>query len=91
MDKSMSGWRPKISKLGSLPTHTYELRKPVSLRNTLKKSAECESEIIVHNGVVQNPEIQIRKKCCRDTSKLPGRSKILVHAASIAARRRCKT
>ena len=31
LDESMSGWRPKTSKLGGLPNYTLEPRKPVTL------------------------------------------------------------
>ncbi len=31
LDESISGWRPKTTKLGGLPNYTYEPRKPVPL------------------------------------------------------------
>ena len=53
------------------------------LGTILKNSAECKSGIIVYDNVVQNTEMQIRKKYSRDTSNLPNDSKTLVYAAEV--------
>jgi hypothetical protein len=37
----MSGWRPKTTKTGNLPSLTYEPRKPVSLGTQFKNGVEC--------------------------------------------------
>ena len=79
----MSGWRRKTLKLGVLPNCTHEPRKLVPLGTMLKNSTECKSGIIICNNVVQNAEIQIRKKCSRDASNFPDSSKILVHSTEV--------
>jgi hypothetical protein len=62
LDESMSGWRPKTSKLGGLPNYTYELRKPVLLGTMFRNGAECMSGILVFQDVVQLLEVQSCKK-----------------------------
>ena len=81
MNEIMSGWIPNTSKLCDLPNYTHETRKIVPLVNMLKNSSECKSCVILYDDVVQSPDIQIRKKHSRDSSKLPDSSKSLVHAA----------
>ena len=61
MDESMSGWRPKTSKLGGLPNYTLEPRKPIPLGTMLRNCAECHSGCIVFQDVVQSPEKQSQK------------------------------
>jgi hypothetical protein len=58
MDESMSGWRPKTSKLGGLPNCTYEPRKPVPLGTMFRNSVECITGCLQYQVVVQLPEIQ---------------------------------
>jgi hypothetical protein len=36
LDKSMSGWRPKTSKLGGLPNYTFESRRPIPIGTMFK-------------------------------------------------------
>ena len=58
LDESMSGWRPKTSKLGGLPNYTYEPRKSVPLGTMFHNGAECKSGCLVFQDVVRNPEFQ---------------------------------
>ncbi len=58
LDESMSGWRPKTSKLGGLPNITYEPRKPVLLGTQMKNGVECLSGVLAFQDVVMAPEIQ---------------------------------
>jgi hypothetical protein len=53
LDESMSGWRPKTSKLGGLPNYTYEPQKPVPLGRMFGNGVECISGILVFQDVVQ--------------------------------------
>jgi hypothetical protein len=62
LDESMSGWKPKTSKLGGLPNYTYEPRKPVDLGTMFRNGVECTSGLIVFQDVVMNPEFQYTKK-----------------------------
>ena len=43
LDESMSGWRPKTSAKGGLPSISFEPRKPVSLGTMLRNGADPES------------------------------------------------
>ena len=56
MDESMSGWRPKTSKLGGLLNYTYEPRKPIPLGAMFRNAAECITGCLVFQDVVQLPE-----------------------------------
>ncbi len=56
LDESMSGWRPKTSKLGGLPNYTYEPRKPVPLGTMFHNGVECISGILVFQDVVDGKE-----------------------------------
>lgn len=71
LDESMSGWRPKTSKLGGLPNYTYEPRKPVPLGTMFRNGVECTSGLLVFQDVVQAPEQQRRKKFHGEKSSLP--------------------
>ena len=83
LDESMSGWRPKTSKLGGAPNLTYEPRKPVSLGTMFRNGVECISGIIVNQDVVQPPEVQARKKYQDEPSALPNKEKIPSHVAEV--------
>jgi hypothetical protein len=61
LDESMSGWRPKTTKLGGLPNITFEPRKPVPLGTQLKNGVECLSGVMAFQDVVQAPEKQKKK------------------------------
>ena len=56
LGKLMPEWYPKISKLGVLPNHAHDPRKPAPLGIVLKSPIECESGVIARNDVVQNSE-----------------------------------
>jgi hypothetical protein len=83
LDESMSGWRPKTSKLGGLPNYTYEPRKPVPLGTMFRNGVECISGILVYQDVVQNPEQQSRKAYHGEKSSLPGSPVITAHTAEV--------
>ena len=83
LDESMSGWRPKTSKLGGLPNYTYEPRKPVPLGTMFRNGAECTTGCIVFQDVVMNPECQYTKKYQDDTSSMPDKSPIKTHTAEV--------
>jgi hypothetical protein len=53
LDKSMSGWRPKMSVLGGLPNITFEIRKPVNLGTMIKKGCECQTGMMVNHDTVK--------------------------------------
>ena len=83
MDESMLGWRPKTSKLGGLPNYAFEPRKPIPLGAMLRNCAECHSGCVVHQDVVQSPEIQSQKKYHADKSFMPDGTPITAHAAEV--------
>jgi len=83
VDESMSGWRPKTTKLGGLPNYTFEPRKPVPLGTMFRNGVECISGILVVQDVVQNPEMQSLKDYFGDTSTLPDNSEITAHTAEV--------
>jgi hypothetical protein len=83
MDESMSGWRPKTSKLGGLPNYTYEPRKPVPLGTMFRNSVECISGCLIYQDVVQLPEVQHRKDFYELPSSLPGNQEIKSHTAEV--------
>jgi hypothetical protein len=58
LDESMSGWRPKTSKLGGLPNITYEPRKPVPLGTQFKNGVECFTGVLAYQDPVVAPEKQ---------------------------------
>ena len=77
LDESMSGWRPKTSKLGGLPNYTYEPRKPIPLGTMFRNGAECMVGSLVYQDVVQLPEQQHRKKYHGEKSSLPGKDQLI--------------
>ena len=83
LDESMSGWRPKTSKLGGLPNITFEPRKPTPLGTMFRNGAECFSGILVFQDAVQAPEVQSRKEFYNEPSHLPGNPPITAHAAEV--------
>ena len=83
LDESMSGWRPKTSKLGGLPNYTFEPRKPVPLGTMFRNGAECTTGCIVFQDVVMNPEYQYTKKYQDEISNMPDKSPIKTHTAEV--------
>ena len=83
VDESMSGWRPKTSKLGGLPNYTFEPRKPVPLGTMFRNGVECVSGILVFQDIVQNPEAQSAKDYFGEESALPDKSDITAHTAEV--------
>jgi Transposase IS4 len=91
LDESMSGWRPKTSKLGGLPNITFEPRKPVPLGTQLRNGVECYTGCLVFQDIVQNPEEQQRKEYfyadvdnqIPRLSHLPLRKPIAAHVAEV--------
>ena len=63
LDESMSGWRPKTSKLGGLPNCTFEPRKPVPLGTMLRNGVEAITGILVCQDPSIPIELQRAKKC----------------------------
>ena len=93
IDESMSGWRPKTSKLGDLPNITFEPRKPVPLGTQLRNGVECFTGCLVYQDIVQNVEEQqckpfyfedndARRKQPLITS-LPGKIPMQAHTAEV--------
>ena len=83
LDESMSGWRPKTSKLGGLPNYTFEARKPVPLGTMFRNGVECVSGCLVFQDVVQLPEIQSQKKYFGEQSSLPRHDEIRATTAEV--------
>lgn len=83
LDESMSGWRPKTSKLGGLPNYTYEPRKPVPLGTMLKNDVECTTGCLLFQDVLQMREHQVRKDYFGMDSYLRDNGKINVHTAEV--------
>lgn len=83
LDESMSAWKPKTSKLGGLPSYTFEPRKPIPLGTMFRNGVEAITGILVFQDVVQTPEFQSRKKYQGGPSALPGRPLIPTHTAEI--------
>ena len=83
LDESMSGWRPKTSKLGGLPNYTYEPRKPVPLGTMFRNDAECMSGILVFQDVVQLSEVQSRNFFKNKKSHLPNGAFVPAHTAEV--------
>ena len=86
LDESMSGWRPKTSRLGGLPNITFEPRKPIPIGTMFKNGVECISGMIVFQDIVQAPDVQAKKKFFDDETHLPGGrnpTKIGAHTAEV--------
>jgi hypothetical protein len=94
MDESMSGWRPKTSKLGGLPNITFEPRKPVPLGTQFKNGIECLAGTMAYQDIVQAPELQKRKEFYSvldadevtnvvQPTSLPGNPPIQAHTAEV--------
>ena len=83
LDESMSGWRPKTSKLGGLPNYTFEPIKPVPLETMFRNGMCCLSGIFAYQDVVMNPEMQASKEFFKDDSHLPDGSIIPSHTAEV--------
>jgi hypothetical protein len=83
LDESMSGWRPKTTKLGGLPNYTYEPRKPVPLGTMFRNGVECITGVIVVQDVVQLSEQQSQKDFLGLRSNMPDGSEITAHAAEV--------
>eukprot|EP00957_Ditylum_brightwellii_P060145 4567274-Ditylum_brightwellii.AAC.2 len=58
----MSAWQPKTSKLGGLPSITFENHKPIELGSMLKNSIECIIGVFKYQDIVQSPEVQQQQK-----------------------------
>lgn len=52
LDKIMSGWRPKSSRLGGLPSYTFEPRKSTPLGTIIRNDVETVTRITVYQGIV---------------------------------------
>jgi hypothetical protein len=93
IDESMSGWRPKTSKLGGLPNITFEPRKPVPLGTQLRNGVECFTGCLVYQDIVQNVEEQQSKpfyfedndarRKQRLMTSLPGKVAMQAHTAEV--------
>jgi hypothetical protein len=70
LDESMSGWRPKSTKLGGFPNITYKPRKPKPLGTMFKNGVECISGVLATQDVVQLPEQQSAKTFNGETSSV---------------------
>jgi hypothetical protein len=89
LDETMSGWRPKTSKLGGLPNYTYEPQKPVPLGLMFCNGVECIFGILVFQDVVQEPELQSQKDFHGEKASLPGNPPITTHTAKVLAKVDC--
>jgi hypothetical protein len=91
LDESMSGWRPKTSKLGGLPNISFEPRKPVPLGTMFRNGVECYTGCLVYQDVSQNVEEQNRKDFFYADvdnqvplqSNLPLRNEMQAHVAEV--------
>jgi hypothetical protein len=83
LDESMSGWRPKTSKLGGLPNYTFEPRKPIPLGTMFRNGVECITGILAFQDPVQLPEQQAKKKYNAEPSSLPDGTRIGAHTAEV--------
>jgi len=82
LDESMSGWRPKTSKLGGMPNLTHEPRKPVPLGTMFKNIACLMSGHIVFNEPQEGKEGMAHKKYRGEKSSLPSGKPIGATTAS---------
>jgi hypothetical protein len=83
LNESMSGWRPKTSKLGGLPNFTFEARKPMPLGTMFRNAVECITGLLVFQDVVQNPEMQSCKSYFNEELLPPGYPPTAAHAAEV--------
>ena len=83
LDESMSGWRPKTSRLGGLPNYTFERRKPVPLGTMFRNGVECITGMRVFQDVVEGPESQHRKEFHDEVSSMPNGCRIGTHTAEV--------
>jgi hypothetical protein len=83
VDESISGWIPKTTKLGGLPTYTFKLMNSVPFGTMFQNGAECISEVLVVQVFVQNLEQQTRKTYHGDMSSLPDQPTITAHTAEV--------
>ena len=83
VDESMSGQRPKTTKLRGLLNYTFEPRKPVPLGTVFCNGVECVSGILVVQDVIQNPEKQALKPYFGEPSTQPDENEITAHTAKM--------
>jgi hypothetical protein len=83
LDESMSGWRPKTSKLGDLLNCTWEPRKPALLGRMFRNGVEGVSGILVHQDVIQNPEQELKSISWRKVVSPWKPMLITAHAAEV--------
>ena len=83
LDESMSGWRPKTSKLGGLPNYTFEPRKPVPLGTMFRNGVDCMTGCLLYQDIVQLPEQQQRKNYHGVESHLPKGEPVSSHTAEV--------
>jgi len=83
LDESMSGWRPKTSKLGGLPNFTMEPRKPVPIGTMFRNGVECITGIFMYQDVVMAPDHQLEKKYAKAVSSLPRKPQLSTHTAEV--------
>ena len=83
LDESMSGYCPKTSKTGGLPSISFEPRKPVPLGTLLRNAAECSSASLLYQDVQMRGELQDEKKYNCDASNMPDKAVIPSGAAEV--------
>ena len=57
LKESMSGWRPKTSKCGSLPHISHEPKKHVPPGTMIRNAVECTTGIFVHHDLVDSSAV----------------------------------
>ena len=83
LDESMSGWCPHTSQFGGLPNISLEPRKPVSLGTMFRNGVECVTGIVIHQDVVQPPEVEAQKEFYGSISRLPTKEDIGATTATV--------
>ena len=83
LDESMSGWRPKTSKLGGLPNISFEARKPIPLGGMFKNGVGCISCVFAYQDIVMGAEVQQLKIYFGDNSVVPGQQTIPSHTVEV--------
>ena len=83
LDKSMSGWCPHTSQFGRLQNLSWEPRKPVSLGTMFRNGVECVIGIVIHQDVVQPPEVEAKKEFYGSISRFPTKQEIGATTATV--------
>eukprot|EP00957_Ditylum_brightwellii_P107054 8167918-Ditylum_brightwellii.AAC.1 len=83
LEEIMSTWHPKTSKLGGIPSITFEKHTPIELCSMLKNSLECISGVFKYQDIVELPEVKQHKSYYGDPSPVSNSGTIPSHMSEV--------